>query len=202
MEVALLSHQSVVVAPWLYPRRKISQPIEGEVRGPPKLLIYVWHVIHWAPFLDAQCLLLVQEEVCEEFISQPYPLCLLIGGGNIILVVDREHMLQVLSPSRAMVFGGQLCGIMGQSPCPTALLRWGIFRCCGWGNVWCCPGGEITLLTRRLSTHLLLYSPGATGRLTIVSPPSSPLSPTVLGALTASRGSFINGGVESDSPSQ
>ena len=76
MEVALLSHQSVVAAPRLYPHCKILQPIEVEACDPPELLLYVWHVIHWAPFLDAQCLLLVREEVCEEFISQPYPLCL------------------------------------------------------------------------------------------------------------------------------
>ena len=179
MKVALLSHQSMVVAPRLYPCSKISQPIEVEARGPPELLLYVQHVIHWAPFLDAQCLLLVQEEVCEEFISQPYPLCLLIGG-DVILVVDLEHMLKVLFPSRTMVFGGQSCGIKGQSPCPTAQLRQGTFRCCGWGNVWCCPGGEITPLMRRLPTCLLLHSPGVTGRLATISPPSSPLSPTVL----------------------
>ena len=199
MEVALLSHQSVVVVPRLYPCRKIFQPIKAEARGSPELLLYVWHVIHWAPFLDAQCLLLVQEEVCEEFISQPYPLCLLIRG-NVILVVDLEHMLKVLFPSHTMVFGGQSCRITGQSPCPIALLRWGTFRCCSWGNIWCCPRGEITLLTRRLPTCLLLYSPGATGRSITISPPSSPLSPTVLEALTTSGGSFIDGGVESDSP--
>ena len=200
MEVALLSHQSVVVAPRLYPCHKISQPIEAEARGPPELLLYVWHVVHWAPFLDVQCLLLVQEEVCKEFVSQPYPHCLLIGGVNIILLVDLEHMLQVLSPSCTMVFGGQSCGITGQSPCPTTPLRRSTFRCCGWGNVWCCPGGEITLLMRRLPTCLLLYSPGATGRLATISLPSNLLSPMVLGALTTSGGSFINGGVESDSP--
>ena len=166
MEVALLSHQSVVVAPRLYPFRKISQHIEAEAHGPPELLLYVQHVIHWAPFLDAQCLLLVWEEVCEEFISQPYPLCLLIGGG-VIPVVDLEHMLKVLFPSRAMVFGSQLCRIMGQSPCPTAQLRWGTFRCCGWGNVWCCPRGEIILLTRQLPTCFLLH-PGVTGRSAII----------------------------------
>ena len=185
MEVALLSHQSMVVAPRLYPCRKISQPIEVEARGPPELLLYVWHVIHWASFLDAQCLLLIWEEVCEEFISQPYPLCLLIGGG-VIPVVDLEHMLKVLFPSCAMVFGGQLCGIMGRSPCLTAPLRWGTFRCRDWGNIWCCPGGEITLLMRCLPTCLLLYSPGVTGRSATISLPSSHWSPMVLRALTAS----------------
>ena len=74
----LWSHQFMIVAPRLYPHCKILQPIKAEACGPPELLLYVQHVIHWAPFLDAQCLLLVQEEVCKEFISQPYPLCLLI----------------------------------------------------------------------------------------------------------------------------
>ena len=60
MEMALLSQQSVVVTLRLYPHRKISQPIEAEARGPPELFLYVLHVIHWAPFLDAQCLLLVK----------------------------------------------------------------------------------------------------------------------------------------------
>ena len=196
--MALLSHQSVVVAPQLYSRHKISEPIEEEARGPQELFLYVRHVIHWAPFLDVQCLLLVREEVCEEFISQPYPLCLPKGGGD-ILVVDPEHMLKVLFPSHTTVFSGQSCGITVRSPCQTTPLRWGIFRCHGWGNIWCCPGGEVTLLTRCLPTCLLLYSPGVTGRSATISPPSSHRSPAVLRALTASGGSFTNGGVKSDS---
>ena len=112
MEVALLSHQSMVVAPLLYPCRKISEPIEAEACGPPEMFLYVCHVIHWASFLDAQCLLLVWEEVCEEFISQPYPLCL-PKGGSVILVVDPEHMLKVFFPSHTTVFGSQSCGITG-----------------------------------------------------------------------------------------
>ena len=142
MEVALLSHQSMIVTPQLYPHCKILQPIEVKAHNPPELLLYVRHVIHWVPFLDAQCLPLVWEEVCEEFISVPYPPCLLIEG-DIILVVDLEHMLKVLFPFRTMVFGSQLGGIMGQSPWPTALLRQGTFRCCGWGNVWCCPRSKV-----------------------------------------------------------
>ena len=66
MEVALLSHQSMVVAPLLYPSGKTSGAIEVEARGPKEMFFYACHVINWAPFLDAQCLLLVQEEVHEE----------------------------------------------------------------------------------------------------------------------------------------
>ena len=63
MEVALLSHQPMVVAPLLYPSRKVSEPIEAEARGPPEMFFYVQHVLHWASFFDTQCLLLVWEEV-------------------------------------------------------------------------------------------------------------------------------------------
>ena len=68
MEVALLSHQSVVIAPLLYPSSKVSELIEVEACGPPKMFFDARHVIHWAPFLDAQCLLLVWEKVREELI--------------------------------------------------------------------------------------------------------------------------------------
>ena len=108
-------------------------------------------------------------------------------------------MLKVLFPPCAMEFGGQSGGITGQSPCPTARLRWGSLRCCGWGNVLCCLGGEITLLMRHLPTCLSLYSPGVTDRSATISMPSNHLSPPVLGALTASRGSFIDAGVGSNS---
>ena len=80
MKVALLSHQSMIVAPLLDPCHKVSQSIEAEARGPPELLLYVWLEIHWAPLFDAQCFLLVWEEVGEEFFLHPYPFTLLIGG--------------------------------------------------------------------------------------------------------------------------
>ena len=80
MEVALLSHQYVIVAPLLDPCRKVSQPIEVEAHGPPELLLYERHEVHWAPLLDAQCFLLVWEEVCKELVPHFYPFTLLIGG--------------------------------------------------------------------------------------------------------------------------
>ena len=178
MEVALLSHQSVVIAPLLYPSHKISEPVEAEARGPPEMFFYVWHVLHWASFLDTQCLLLVREEVREELIPEPYPFCLPKGGG-VILIVDPEHMLKVLLPPCAMEFGSQLHRITGRSPWPTTRLRRGTFRCLCW-NILCYPGGEITLLTRWLHTHLFWHPPGATGRLATISPPSSCQSPMVL----------------------
>ena len=66
MEAALLSHHSMVVASLLYPSGKTSEAIEAEARGPPEMFFSACHVIDWAPFLDAQCLLLVWEEVREE----------------------------------------------------------------------------------------------------------------------------------------
>ena len=66
MEVALLCHQSMVVAPLLYPSGKTPEAIEVEARGPIEMFFYAHHVIDWAPFLDAQCFLLMREEVREE----------------------------------------------------------------------------------------------------------------------------------------
>ena len=63
MEVALLSHQSVVVAPLFDPSCKISEPVETEACGPPEMVLNVWHEVYRALFLNVQCLLLVQEEV-------------------------------------------------------------------------------------------------------------------------------------------
>ena len=178
MEVALLSHQSMVVVPPLYPSHKISEPIEAEACGPPEMFFYVRHVLHWASLLDTQCLLLVREEVREELIPEPYPFCL-PKGGSVIFVVDPEHMLKVLIPPRTLEFGGQSCRIMGCGPWPTTQLRWGTFRCRGW-NILCCPGGEITLLMRRLHTRLFWHPPGVTGRWATIFPPSSCQSPAVL----------------------
>ena len=56
----------MVLAPLLYPSNKTSEAIEVEARGPPEMFFNASHVIDWAPFFDAQCFLLMWEEVCEE----------------------------------------------------------------------------------------------------------------------------------------
>ena len=66
LEVALLSHHPVVVAPLLYPSSKASEAMEAEACGPPEMFFDACHVIDWAPFFDAQCFLLMREEVHEE----------------------------------------------------------------------------------------------------------------------------------------
>ena len=66
MEMALLSHQSMVVAPLFDLCHEVSKSVEAEACGPPELLLYQRHEVHWAPLLDAQCFLLLQEEVCED----------------------------------------------------------------------------------------------------------------------------------------
>ena len=66
MEAALLSYQSVIVAPLLYPSGKTPEAIEVEACGPIEMFFDARHVIDWAPFFDAQCFLLMQEEVREE----------------------------------------------------------------------------------------------------------------------------------------
>ena len=66
MEAALLSYQSMIVAPLLYPGAETPEAIEVESCGPLEMFFDVCHVIDWAPFFDAQHFLLMQEEVCEE----------------------------------------------------------------------------------------------------------------------------------------
>ena len=77
-----------------------------------------------------------------------------------MFVVDPEHILKVLLLPRAVKFGHQSCGIVEGGPRPTFMLRWRSFRCRWWWNTWRQPGGQITLLTRRLHTSLLLYPLG------------------------------------------
>ena len=66
MEMALLGHQSVVIAPLLDPCHKVPQSIEVEAHGPRELLLNKWHEVHWGPFFEVQCFLLMREEVCKE----------------------------------------------------------------------------------------------------------------------------------------
>ena len=56
----------MVVAPLLYQSGKASEAIEAEAHGPPEMFFDACHVIDWAPFFDAQCFLLMWEEVHEE----------------------------------------------------------------------------------------------------------------------------------------
>ena len=64
MEVALLSHQSMVVAPLLYPRGEISQPIEAEAHGPPELLLYVVDLEHMLKVLLPSCAMVSGSQLC------------------------------------------------------------------------------------------------------------------------------------------
>ena len=66
LEAALLSHYPVVVAPLLYPSSETPEAIEVEARGPIEVFFDACHVIDLAPFFDAQCFLLMWEEVREE----------------------------------------------------------------------------------------------------------------------------------------
>ena len=66
LEVALLSHYPMVVAPLLYPTSKALEAVEVKARGPPEMFFNACHVVDWAPFFDAQCFRLVREEVRKE----------------------------------------------------------------------------------------------------------------------------------------
>ena len=122
MEVALLSHQTMVIAPLLYPSSTVSEPIESEARGPLEMFFNARHVIHWAPLFDAQCFLLIREEVCEELFLQLHPIRLL-KGGSVVFVVDPEHILQVLLPPSTVKFCHQSSGITVGGLRPTSPLR-------------------------------------------------------------------------------
>ena len=135
MEVALLSHQSVVIAPLLYPSSKVLEPIESKARGPLEMFFNACHVIHWAPLFDAQCFPLIREEVREELFLQLHSIRLL-KGGSVVFVVDPEHILQVLLPPSAAKFCRQSSGIAVGGLRPTSPLRLCPFRCRWRWNTW------------------------------------------------------------------
>ena len=54
------------VAPLLYPSSETPEAIEVEARDPIEMFFDVCHVIDWASFFDAQCFLLMRDEVHEE----------------------------------------------------------------------------------------------------------------------------------------
>ena len=133
MEAALSSYQSMVIAPLLYPASETPQALQVEARGLIKMVFDVGHKFHRASFFEAQGFLLILEEVFEKLVLEPCPFCLL-EGGNVKLVIDPEHMLQVLLPTTAAKFCSQSCGVTEGRPWPTSLLRLGSFRCHWWWN--------------------------------------------------------------------
>ena len=106
-------------------------------------------------------------------------------------------MLQVLPPSTAMKICCQPHGIMEGRPWPTSPLRLGTFRC-WWWDTRHRPGGQIALLTQRLHTRLPRYASWVTDGSTATSLPSRAGSSVVW--YIAHWGSFIGGGISSDSP--
>ena len=136
MEVALLSHQSMVIVPLLYPSSEVWKPIESKACGPLEMFFNACHVIHWAPLFDAQCFLLIWEEVREELFLQLHPIRLL-KGGSVVFVVDPEHILQVLLPPSTVKFCRQSSGIAVGGLRLTSPLRLCPFSCHWWWNTWC-----------------------------------------------------------------
>ena len=47
-----------------------------EARGPPEMVLNVWHEVYRVLLLNVQHLLLVLEEVWEEGVPESYPICL------------------------------------------------------------------------------------------------------------------------------
>ena len=132
-----------------------------EARGLIKMVFDVGHKVHRASFFEAQGFCLILEEVFKKLVLEPHPFHLL-EGGNVKLVIDPEHMLQVLLPTATVKFCHQSWWIMEGRPWLTSPLRLGSFRWWWWWNTGCQPGGQITLLTWQLCTRLLLHASWAT----------------------------------------
>ena len=135
MEAALLSYQSMIVAPLLYSASETPEAIQVEAHSLIKMVFDVGHKIHQASFFEAQGFLLMGEEVFEKLPLEPHPFRLL-KGGNIEFVVDPEHMLQVLLPTTTVKFHRQSHRIVEGRPWPTSPLRLSSFRCRWWWNTW------------------------------------------------------------------
>ena len=169
----------MIIAPLLYPASETAEALQVEAHGLIKMVFNAGHKFHRASFFEAQGFLLILEEVFKKLVLEPCPFCLL-EGGNVKLVIDLEHMLQVLLPTTTVKFCHQLCGIMEGGPWLTSVLRVGSFRCHWWWNTWRGPREQIALLMWQLCTHLLLHASWVTDGLAAASPPSSVRSSAVL----------------------
>ena len=95
----------MVIAPLFDPSGEVPEPIESEARGCIEMIFHVGHVYHGVIFFDVPPLLLVLEEVGKELLLHLEPFHLL-EGGDIMLIVDLEHMLEIFPPPGTPVFGG------------------------------------------------------------------------------------------------
>ena len=123
----------MIIAPLLYPASETLEALQMEACGLIKMVLDVGHKVHQASFFEAQGFRLILEEVFKELVLEPHPFHLL-EGGNVKLVIDPEHMLQVLLPTTAAKFCCQSCGIAEGGPWLTSPLRLGSFRCRWWWN--------------------------------------------------------------------
>ena len=179
----------MIIAPPLDPACETPEAIQVEAGGLIKEVLDVGHKVHRMCFFEGQGFLLILEEVAEEQIPDPRPF-LLIKGGNFEFVID-------LFPATATKVCRQPCRIQEGRSWPTSPLRLGSFRC-WWWKTGCQRRGHITLLTRWLHTRLPRCASWATDGSTAISMPSRAGSSAIL--CVTYRGSFIDGGVSSNSP--
>ena len=93
-----------------------------------EMLFHVGHVLEGVIFFDAPPLILVPEEMFKELV--PHLILLhLLEGGEIVLVICLEDMIEVLLPSLAPILGDILYRVLRWGPHTTATLGWGAFRC-------------------------------------------------------------------------
>ena len=87
----------MVVATWLDPPCKLTQPLESDAGEGLELTLHVGHVLEWLLFFDSLPLLLALPKIVEELGLQLIPI-LLLAGGVVVPVEGSEDVVQVLPP--------------------------------------------------------------------------------------------------------
>ena len=98
VELAFPGYNSMVVATWLYPLHKLTQPTESDAGEGVEAALHVRHVLEWLIFFDSPPLLLALPKIFKEPSLQLLPFLLLVGGV-IIVVEGPKDMVQVFPPS-------------------------------------------------------------------------------------------------------
>ena len=102
----------MIVAPPFDPPHEAPEAIQMEASGLVKEVLDVGHKVQWPGFLKLQGFLLVLEEVVEELLLDPGPVCL-CEVVHIVFIVDLEDVLEVLPPPTAAKDCCQPRGITG-----------------------------------------------------------------------------------------
>ena len=111
----------MIVAAWLDPTCKLTQPLESDASEGLKAALHVRHVLEWLLFFNSLPLLLALPQIFEEPILQLL-LLRLHAGGVIVMVEAPEDVAQVFPPPCTPVVSEVLQRVSRGSPCGTAKL--------------------------------------------------------------------------------